>query len=90
MLWLKRRYYDGMAAQARVPGVALPPIQHVLGVQQLHPASRSPGRIASGSRHAPTFAITRCSTLGTPVRQDRIFSNTVAGMGYADCTGHPR
>jgi trimethylamine-N-oxide reductase (cytochrome c) len=88
MLWLKQMY-DGMAAQARGARVALPPF-NMFWEANNYIRFPIPEANRQWIRHADFRENPLLNPLGTPSGKIEIFSNTVAGMGYADCAGHPK
>ncbi len=88
MLWLKQMY-DGMAAQARGARVALPPF-NMFWESNNYIRFPIPEANRQWIRHADFRENPLLNPLGTPSGKIEIFSNTVAGMGYADCAGHPK
>ncbi len=88
MLWLKQMY-DGMAAQARGARVALPPF-NMFWESNNYIRFPVPEANRQWIRHADFRENPLLNPLGTPSGKIEIFSSTVAGMGYADCAGHPK
>ncbi len=85
MAWV-RHIYAVSAGRAAAAGVTLPDFETFWSGQHFSLAAQYPERrfLLEAFRDDPAGA-----ALGTPSGRIEIYSETIAGFGYADCPGHP-